>query len=443
MNDSASPNAQLTDRELELLKLVATGASNQQIALQLYISVNTVKVHLRNIFQKLGVESRTEATMYAVRQGWVVLEGLEVQLEEEEVIELPEARLPAWQRLLFVVASAVLAVLVLNPPSPMALVHGGSAFTDLPGGPQESGLTPGSARWESRAGMPTARARLATVAWNGKVYAIAGDTADGVSAAVEIYDPSTDTWTRGSSKPRPVRNVSAAVLNGRIFVPGGFSPLDQAMASVETYDPVRDTWEEAPALPAPLFGYAIVAVGDKLYLFGGSDGIAYSDSVWIYDPNEERWISGTPLRKARAFLSAAVSDERVYLFGGYDGNEEFALCESYDPAAESAGKDPWKALTPMTETRGGLASVAVDESVYILGGGWTGYLSYNERYDIATDTWAQVDTPLLGQWRNLGAALIDNPSEAVVYAVGGWSGRYLSDNQAYTAVFRVFLPGFR
>ena len=79
MSDSASPNAQLTDRELELLKLVATGASNQQIALQLYISVNTVKVHLRNIFHKLGVESRTEATMYAVRQGWVMLEGLEAQ----------------------------------------------------------------------------------------------------------------------------------------------------------------------------------------------------------------------------------------------------------------------------------------------------------------------------------------------------------------------------
>ena len=63
--------AQLSERELEILRRVATGASNKEIASQLVISANTVKVHLRNIFAKIGAQSRTEATMYAVRQGWV------------------------------------------------------------------------------------------------------------------------------------------------------------------------------------------------------------------------------------------------------------------------------------------------------------------------------------------------------------------------------------
>ncbi len=65
------PNHELSDRELEILRLVATGASNKEIAQQLVISANTVKVHLRNIFAKIGATSRTEAALYAVRAGLV------------------------------------------------------------------------------------------------------------------------------------------------------------------------------------------------------------------------------------------------------------------------------------------------------------------------------------------------------------------------------------
>src|SRR5512135_1572523 len=57
----------LSEREREILRLVATGTSNKEIAQSLFISSNTVKVHLRNIFAKIGAASRTEAAMYAVR----------------------------------------------------------------------------------------------------------------------------------------------------------------------------------------------------------------------------------------------------------------------------------------------------------------------------------------------------------------------------------------
>jgi two-component system nitrate/nitrite response regulator NarL len=58
---------ELTEREIEVLQLVARGASNPQIAEQLFITVNTVKTHLRNILVKLNLENRTQVATYAVQ----------------------------------------------------------------------------------------------------------------------------------------------------------------------------------------------------------------------------------------------------------------------------------------------------------------------------------------------------------------------------------------
>lgn len=58
----------LTDRELEVLRLVARGRANKDIAKDLFISENTVKNHVRNILDKLQLHSRMEAAMYAVRE---------------------------------------------------------------------------------------------------------------------------------------------------------------------------------------------------------------------------------------------------------------------------------------------------------------------------------------------------------------------------------------
>jgi DNA-binding NarL/FixJ family response regulator len=69
--DSEEP---LTGRELEVLQLAAKGHSNKEIAKELVLSVPTVKAHLVNIFNKLGVGSRTEAVLYGLRMGWLVLE---------------------------------------------------------------------------------------------------------------------------------------------------------------------------------------------------------------------------------------------------------------------------------------------------------------------------------------------------------------------------------
>lgn len=62
---------ELTEREVQVLRLVVQGASNPEIATQLCVSVNTVKTHLRNILEKLHLDNRTQVAGYAVQAGLV------------------------------------------------------------------------------------------------------------------------------------------------------------------------------------------------------------------------------------------------------------------------------------------------------------------------------------------------------------------------------------
>jgi DNA-binding NarL/FixJ family response regulator len=77
-NDRASAaddeHASLTTRELEILRLVARGASNGRIAATLWVTEQTVKFHLSNVYRKLGVRNRTEASHYAHTQGILAAE---------------------------------------------------------------------------------------------------------------------------------------------------------------------------------------------------------------------------------------------------------------------------------------------------------------------------------------------------------------------------------
>jgi NarL family two-component system response regulator LiaR len=66
----------LSEREVEVLRLAAKGMSNKEIGDILFISVRTVQAHLRSIFNKLAVGSRSEAVLYGLKRGWFTLEDL-------------------------------------------------------------------------------------------------------------------------------------------------------------------------------------------------------------------------------------------------------------------------------------------------------------------------------------------------------------------------------
>ncbi|MBA3473537.1 MAG: response regulator transcription factor, partial [Rubrobacter sp.] len=75
----ASPESlteSLTERETEVLELLARGKANKQIARELFVAMSTVKTHVNNLYRKLGISSRTQAALYAARIGLVSTEQI-------------------------------------------------------------------------------------------------------------------------------------------------------------------------------------------------------------------------------------------------------------------------------------------------------------------------------------------------------------------------------
>jgi DNA-binding CsgD family transcriptional regulator len=424
----------LTDREQEILRMVATGVTNREVAYRLNISVNTVKVHLRNIFGKLGAESRTEATMIAVREGWVAVESVGEASEQAPVaLELP---LP-WPKRVALIAALLLAVAgvaVTWPRNRPQAANGPSLPPDLP--PEQPPSLVVAAEeppWRERAQMPTRRAYLALATIGGRVIAISGQTPEGITAAVEIYDPADDIWTRGSDKPTPATYISSAVIGTEAYVPGGCDESGTPAQGVEVYNALVDSWRTTSPLLEPRCAYALATLDQRLYLFGGWDGEQYVATVYIYDPQADTWIEGVPMDTQRGFAAAVPLQDHLYVVGGYNGERELATCAAYDPQAET-----WGECAPLAVGRGGLGLVAVGGQLYAIGGGgWTSYLGFNERYNPNDDTWSTVETPLVGEWRSPGVVVFENS----IYAIGGRSSDYLSLNQIYEPLpFRTFIP---
>ena len=449
----AEPGEPLSSREHEILCLVATGASNRMIARDLTISPNTVKVHLRNIFTKLEVASRTEATLYAVSQGWVQvadLAGQEGMGEREPAGEsLPDPGWPAfpprpplpWGQRLYLLGSLVLVAVM----SALAWPRAGAAPADLCANEFTAECTEAGAEltigepeslWVSAAPLPQAAGRFAMTGLGGQLLVIGGETEDGVVGRVLAYDRLTDSWQLRSDKPTAAANVSAVALDGLVYVPGGSDARGDPLDVLEVYDAAADSWRQAAAMPDRRTAYVAAGYDGRLYLVGGWNGAAYSNEMLIYDPPADRWESGPSMPTARGFAGAVVVGERLIVVGGYDGRREFAVCEQFDLA-----NGRWEKCPPMAAPRGGLGMAVVAGQVYAIGGGWESLITFSERYNPHAARWQNVETPVLlagGEWRNLGVTALGTQ----IYAVGGWqNGRYLAVNQAFeTLPNRLYLP---
>jgi DNA-binding CsgD family transcriptional regulator len=456
---------ELSEREREILRLVATGASNKDIARQLTISPNTVKVHLRNIFAKIGSASRTEATLYAIRAGLAAVPGsamaattaepanalqepaplsravsnpLGVEAPLSGLLETKNAATPlpagrsGWRAWRYAAGLAVIAIILglvelwstQQPAGPRATTAPGATHAPLP--------TP--VRWAAKAPLPTARTGLAAAVYENMVYAIAGETDQGVTGIVERYDPNIDQWATLTAKPVAVTNVGAAVIGGLIYVPGGRLSNNQVTDKFEAYDPRRDKWIERAPMPVALSGYALAAFEGKLYIFGGWDGAKDLARTFEYSPDADLWVEKALMPTARGFAGAAVAGNRIYVIGGQDGQTLLGVNEAYAPEQDGPNSNPWQTLPPLPARRSHMGVASIAGIIHVLGGQpGDKPLTYDEQ----SGAWLPMPTPQTVLAQDAGVTALGTTIEVLG---GGMAALPSGQHLRYQAIFVMTLP---
>lgn len=437
----AANGNELSEREQEILRLLATGASNKEIAQKLFISINTVKVHLRNIFSKIDVSSRTEAALFAINQGLIQeldkdLETLdepdhmdfsENNAEDKALREFPSVFPP---RLI-----SMLAVLLLIS---IVLIGGWWIVNQVQ---ERNAITAeilgDSNRWSRLSPLPTARYGLAAAVDQALIYAIGGFSHQGPTGAVERYNPGKKQWETLSSKPTPVYEIQAAVMGGKIYVPGGKLENKEVTAVLEIYDPRSDTWTRGADLIEKRSAYALVAFEGNLYLFGGWDGRKFVDTVYRYEPAEDRWTELAPLPSSRGYLGAVTANGRILVIGGYDGRIVYDDNLVFIPDPADSEKS-WLLMQQMPHSRYAMATANIADIVLIVGGtnARGGALNSIEYFSL-TDSW-QVFKPLSSETITELAMV---PLGVYVYIIGGRVGDRPSDQVlSYQAIYNLSIP---
>lgn len=414
----------LSEREVEILQLVASGLTNREIAQTLSISPNTVKVHLRNIFEKINVASRTEATLYGIEHGLVDIPGSEESINQPSSLNMvqntPWLFLAMILVIVLIVAFSSNALFSSPTPTPVTL----SDFSD---------------RWEELTPIPEPRAGMAAITYSGNIYAIAGEGPQGVSGSVFRYETSEDRWDQLKDKPIPVADVEGVLVGEKIYIPGGRLANGENTDVMEVYDPRKDTWERKASLPTKISGYGLASFEGQIYLFGGWDGEKILDIVLRYDPIGDNWESMTSMPTARANAGAAEVAGKIYVIGGWDGEEWLEVNESYTPTRESAEESPWETLDALPVQGSDLGVQSIAGIVFVISEDSNGNIAFYQ-YKFEDNSWSMLTNSMDKASReNMG---ITNQG-GIIFMIGGSNerGEKIPRNIQYQAIYTISLPG--
>lgn len=430
----------LSQRELDVLRELACGASNKEIGNNLTISANTVKVHLRNLFTKLGVSSRTEAVVIALQ--WGILDGgtlsvpieafksdAEFELEQEseseivapiqvesELVEgitvetLVEEAASTTEKLRVADSADFLhtpAPLLLPPPIASESPASAPLIT-----PQEplSAPTSKTNRWKPIAlGLTVALVALIvflTVEWRNLTRSV-----EPTVAATFVPERWADTGWSTALPSNRIHTGSALVAIGPTLYQLSGEIDGQLSAESFTYQPSKNLWQPITSKPTAVIDAEAAVLVGQIFMPGGriKDGSPTS-ILEVYSPTNNAWRSAAALPIPIAGATAFAQGEQLYLFGGWDGTHYLNTAYLYDPSG-----DNWRPLPPMQHPRAYATGSVIDQLIYVVGG-YDGEsdLPFCEQFDPKSELWQECPPLLVPRGGAKAVPLLNK-----LYLIGG------------------------
>jgi N-acetylneuraminic acid mutarotase len=170
------------------------------------------------------------------------------------------------------------------------------------------------------------------VAFDNKIYVIGGVDINGiVHTDNQIYDPATESWSKGKAMPTARDHPGVVVVGDKIYVGGG-SVLKKNIPVFEAYSPRTDTWETLPPMLHTRSDIGFVNVRGRLYSFGGEWPGIYDDNE-EYDIAAKKWRGVQKMPRPWKAMAALNVNDTIWSFGGFTDAGITAQVIRYIPPA--------------------------------------------------------------------------------------------------------------
>ncbi len=251
-------------------------------------------------------------------------------------------------------------------------------------------------QWATGTKLPVSFAETTAAVIDCRIYIPGGLDAGGIGSGGRIrdldqllvYEPGTDTYSQKAAPPEGRNHPGVAVLDGKLYVSGGYS-IVTGKTNLWSYDPSSDAWTVLADMPGPRAAHTLIGYAGKLYVIGGViNGTRDWTPVWVYDVASNTWSTdAAPLPTQREHVSGAEVGGKLYVIGGRFLSN-MATVEIYDPVADrwAAGPDRPHAASAMT-------LMVLDGVIHTTGGEDINRLvtlADHDALDTATMTWSTL-----------------------------------------------------